>query len=179
MRTHYDLLGVSPHATQEEIRQAYHRLARRHHPDANPGAARPEPGRRSTMAEINAAWEVLGNPEKRRAYDQAIGTPPRPRGARPAGPAYSGEDDVDYDGGYEDLRHLYDDLVVPRRARPADMFIMVPVLLAVAAVVLFAFALLSEAEGLRTASLLMVPVTVASFVAAPLLTMLRARSRDR
>ena len=170
MKTHYELLGVSPHATQEEIRRAYHRQARRHHPDANPGA---EPGRRFRMAEINAAWEVLGNPEKRRAYDRSIGTTPRP------GFAASGEEDsFEYDGGYEDLRHLYDDLVVPRRARPSDMFIMIPVVLAVAAIALFAFSVMSESEGMRTASLFMVPLTAASFVAAPLVTMLKARSRD-
>ncbi len=171
MRTHYDLLGVSPHATQDEIRRAYRRAARRHHPDANQGG---EPARRTAMAEINAAWEVLGNPEKRRAYDRAIGMTPRPR---PATSFY--EEDGDDDSGYEDLRHLYDDLVVPQRARPSDMFIMVPVLLLLAAVGLFAFSLMSESEGMRTAALLMVPVTGASFVAAPLVSMLRARSRDR
>lgn len=171
MRSHYDLLGVSPYATQDEIRRAYHRMARRHHPDANPDGV---PGdRRTTMAEINAAWEILGNPEKRRAYDRTIGTTPQPS----AGPAP--DFDVDDDGGYEDLRHLYDDLVVPRRARPSDMFIMIPVLLAVAAVALFAFSMMSESEGMRTASLFMAPVTAASFVAAPLVTMLRARGRDR
>lgn len=172
MRTHYDLLGVSPHASQDEIRRAYHRLARRHHPDANPGA---EASRR-TMAEINAAWAVLGNPEKRRAYDRAIGTTPRPRPSPTAGDFDAVWTD---DDGYEDLRHLYDDLVVERRARPSDMFVMIPVLLAVSAIALFAFSMLSESEGLRTAALLMAPVTAASFVAAPLLTMLRARSRDR
>ncbi|MDQ3979971.1 MAG: J domain-containing protein [Actinomycetota bacterium] len=173
MRTHYDLLGVSPHATQDEIRRAYHRLARRHHPDANPGIQADHSSRR-TMAEINAAWAVLGNPEKRRAYDQAIGTAPRIRSA----PGPSG---VDHDdgGGYEDLRHLYDDLVVPRRARPSDMLIMIPVVLAVTAIALFAFSLMSESEGMRTTALFMVPVTAASFVAAPLVTMLKARSRDR
>ena len=168
MPTHYDLLGVSPHASQEEIRRAYHRQARRYHPDANPGT---QTGRRSTMAEINAAWEVLGNPERRRAYDLSIGTRARPGAAAPA------DDDFDYDGGYEDLRHLYDDHVVPRRARPSDMLIMIPVLLAVAAVALFAFSVMSESEGMRTASLFMVPVTAATFVAAPLVSMLRARSR--
>ena len=179
MPTHYHLLGVSPHATQDEIRRAYHRQARRHHPDANPGA---EPAPRTTMAEINAAWEVLGNPERRRAYDRAIGATPPPG---PAGPGTfhddpSGDYDSDgYDSTYEDMRHLYDDLILSRRARPSDMFILVPVVLAVAAIALFAFSLMSESEGMRTAALVMVPVTAASFVAAPLATMLRARSRDR
>ena len=171
MRTLYDLLGVSPSASQDEIRRAYHRQARRHHPDANPGA--PQARDRTTMAEINAAWAVLGNPEKRRAYDRTIGARPAPGPGRGSQPV-AGEDD---DDGYEDLRHLYDDLVVPRRAKPSDMFVMIPVLLAVAAIAMFAFSVMSESEGLRTASLLMVPVTAGSFVAAPLVSMLRARSR--
>ena len=175
MRTHYDLLGVSPSATQDEIRRAYHGLARRHHPDANPGQS--DPSRRLKMAEINAAWEVLGNPEKRRAYDRSIGAAPH-AGPDPRPRAFDDDDDDDYDGGYEDLRHLYDDLVVPRRPRPSDMFIMIPVVLAVAAIALFAFSMMSESEGMRTLALVLVPVTAASFVAAPLVTMLRARTRD-
>lgn len=179
MPTHYDLLGVSPHASQDEIRRAYHRMARRHHPDANPGRTQggPPPGARrgeaTTMAEINAAWAVLGNPQKRRAYDLTIGTPPS------AGPAEAPDGfDGSYGGDYDDLRHLYDDLIVPRRPRPSDMLIMIPVVLAVAAIALFAFSLMSESEGMRTTALLLVPVTAASFVAAPLVTMLRARGRN-
>ena len=176
--THYQLLGVSPHASHEEIRRAYHRQALRHHPDANPDAdPPPAPGRApaATMAQINAAWEVLRDPERRRAYDRAIGTSPRPRppGAPPAG--WVGLDDEEDEA--DDLRHLWDD-PAPRQSRPSDLLMMVPVILLVLAVTTFAFSAMSESAGLRTAALFLAPVTAGSFVAAPLFTMLRARSRN-
>lgn len=168
-RSHYQVLGVAPHATQVEIRRAYHRLARLHHPDVNPGTSAPTG---SGMADINLAWEILRDPEKRRAYDRAIGTTPRPRVA----PVVDEDFDDDFD---DDLDHLRDDPseVAPRQ-RPSDLLVAVPVLLLVIAVVTFAFAAMIQSTLLRTAALLMAPVTLAAFAAAPLFVMLRSRSRD-
>jgi len=59
---HYATLGVRPDATAEEIRDAYRALARRYHPDRAPGAA-------ATMAAINEAYRVLGEPARRAVYD--------------------------------------------------------------------------------------------------------------
>ena len=56
----YMILGVSPHATDDEIKQAYRRLAKQYHPDRNPGDA--EAARK--MQQINAAYEQIKNPEK-------------------------------------------------------------------------------------------------------------------
>lgn len=168
-RSHYQVLGVAPHASEDAIRRAYRRLARQHHPDANPGAG-------AEMTAINAAWEVLGDPEKRRAYDLAIGTTPRPR---PAGSAPPPDDGVD-DGGADedDLDHLRDDpasLATP--TRPSDLLLATPVVLLVIAVGMFAFATMIQSPLLRTLALLLAPVTLAAFAAAPLFAMLRARSR--
>ncbi len=61
----YETLGVDKKATQAEIKKAYRRLARKYHPDANPGDKDSE----SRFKEISAAYDVLSNPEKRKQYD--------------------------------------------------------------------------------------------------------------
>src|SRR5271165_4750624 len=63
----YAVLGVSPVASAEEIRQAYHHLARQHHPDA--GAAESSSERFKLIAE---AYQVLSTPQLRVAYDNAL-----------------------------------------------------------------------------------------------------------
>ncbi len=164
--SHYELLGVAPHASHDEIRRAYRALAQVHHPDTNPDAAA------ASMVEINAAWEVLGDPARRREYDWAIGTTPAPVFTRRAA-----EDGEDEDG--DPLAHLRDDPdAPPARRRPADLLLFVPVMLLLGTLATFAYAVMSEASGLRTMAILMAPVTAASFIAAPLFMMLRARSRD-
>lgn len=66
--TLYDELGVRPAASATEIRDAYRRLARRHHPDQGGRDA-------ATMARINEAHRVLGDPARRAAYDASLRTP--------------------------------------------------------------------------------------------------------
>lgn len=63
---YYQILGVSRTASEKEIKQAYRRLARQYHPDLNPGDKSAE----AKFKEINTAYEVLSNPEKRKKYDQ-------------------------------------------------------------------------------------------------------------
>src|SRR5436190_19382692 len=65
-KDYYSVLGLSKTATDEEIKRAYRKLARKHHPDLNPGDKSAE----SKFKEINEANEVLGDPEKRRKYDE-------------------------------------------------------------------------------------------------------------
>jgi len=65
-KDYYQILGVSRNASEKEIKQAYRRLARKHHPDLNPGDKSAE----AKFKEINAAYEVLSKPEKRKKYDQ-------------------------------------------------------------------------------------------------------------
>jgi curved DNA-binding protein CbpA len=66
-RTHYELLGVAPGCTFEELRSAYRRLARECHPDV--AAVN---GSQSTMADINEAWRVLSDGDRRQLYDQSV-----------------------------------------------------------------------------------------------------------
>src|SRR5919112_2619894 len=65
-KDYYQTLGVTKTSTEKEIKQAFRKLARKFHPDVNPGDKSAE-GR---FKEINEAYEVLGDPEKRRKYDE-------------------------------------------------------------------------------------------------------------
>ncbi len=65
-RDYYEVLGVARTATPEEVKRAYQRLAQQHHPDKNRG----DEAAGERFKEISEAYEVLGNPDKREAYDR-------------------------------------------------------------------------------------------------------------
>src|SRR5579872_6550023 len=75
---YYELLGVPRKAAQKEIRQAYRRLARKYHPDLNPGDKSAE----EKFKQVQEAYDVLSDPKKRQAYDQ-FGFDAERRGAMP------------------------------------------------------------------------------------------------
>src|ERR1044072_6784152 len=65
-KDYYEILGVPKTATEDEIKKAYRKLARKHHPDVNPGDKAAD----AKFKEINEAYEVLSDPDKRKRYAQ-------------------------------------------------------------------------------------------------------------
>jgi molecular chaperone DnaJ len=74
MKKYYEILGVPPTATAEEVKKAYRRLALGCHPDRNPG----DPKAEERFKELAGAYEVLSDPGKRRDYDEAVSDQARP-----------------------------------------------------------------------------------------------------
>src|SRR5919107_6364467 len=66
MRDPYDILGVSRSAPEAEIKKAYRKLAKTYHPDRN----KSDPKAKDKFAEVNSAYEILGDAAKRAQYDR-------------------------------------------------------------------------------------------------------------
>ena len=105
----YSVLGVSKSATVEEIRKAYKKLSRDNHPDRKPGDAAAS----EKFKQVQEAWDVLGDAEKRQQYDQ-YGTTfgpngPQFRGGPRSGQAGAGPIDLGdlFGGGQVDLGDIF------------------------------------------------------------------------
>lgn len=107
-KDYYATLGVDKSATEKDIKAAYRKLARKYHPDVNPG----NKGAEEKFKEISEANEVLGDPEKRKKYDQfgdqwkAYSQGGFPGASGPSG--FPGGQRMDFGGGYPgDLSDLF------------------------------------------------------------------------
>ncbi|CAN8304049.1 unnamed protein product [Cochlearia groenlandica] len=88
-RNHYDVLGVSPKATREEIKKSFHELAKKYHPDTNKNNL----SAKRKFQEIREAYETLGNSERREQYDKL---------------RYRNPDNINNSGGHsESFRRAY------------------------------------------------------------------------
>jgi molecular chaperone DnaJ len=96
---YYELLGVPRKVTVKELRGAYRKLARKYHPDLNPGDKSAE----EKFKQIQEAYDVLSDPKKRQMYDQFGFNAPGSGGGQPQGAGYGGSpEDVHFDfGGFD------------------------------------------------------------------------------
>ena len=116
-RDYYETLGVSRTASQDDIRTAYRKLARKYHPDVAKDKAAGE----EKFKEINEAYEVLGDPEKRRKYD-ALGANWQqgqdfrpPPGSSPAWQRHGGEGEFEFHMGGTGFSDFFEAMFGTRR----------------------------------------------------------------
>ena len=94
-RDYYEVLGISKGASDDEIKKAYRKLAKQYHPDVNK-----EPGAEEKFKEVNEAYEVLSDPQKRATYDQFGHAGMDGMGAGGFGGGFGG-------GGFDDLNDIF------------------------------------------------------------------------
>jgi len=104
-RDYFKVLGVDRNAKDEEIKRAFRKLARQHHPDVNPG----DPDSEARFKEISEAYEVLSDPEKKKRYEQFGQYWNKSTGVSDQNPFGKGFD-VDF-GGYGNFDEFINDLL--------------------------------------------------------------------
>ena len=172
--THYDTLGVAPDANASEVRRRWVALARRHHPDVagdDPAARRQA---EEQMRAINEAWAVLGDPDRRAAYDATLASDRRAR-FTPGAPdpdfvPFDDADDPDDPAAIHDVPYG-DGSPVPRSLQ------LGPVGIIALAVVALATGLLLEFAPLVALGAVGIVGGVLSFAAAPVYAVIRSARR--
>jgi DnaJ domain len=175
-RSHYDVLGISVSASTAEVRDAYRRAARDHHPDAGGD------GRR--MSDLNAAWHVLGDPARRAAYDRQRTAGRRGGDAGPGAVTPGAGAGFDaYDGGWDAEGGVYRsaeewaDIADAQPLRPVrsleGWWAILPPATLVGAISMFFAAFLFMAPALVGLSLGLFVLALGLFVLAPLRAMAR------
>lgn len=181
----YEVLGVDPSASDQEIRRVYVELARRHHPDFFAGAdevRRAEADRR--MRQINEAWHILGDPARRAAYDRDQ----RLRRTSPAaGPSVVDRSPkrawrpVDPDDGADepDPRDLVDDTPIGDGSAPPRGLPLAVTVLFLAAVGASCAGLVARSTGLLALGMALFGLAVVTLLAGPVIALGKSWSTER
>lgn len=103
-KDYYSTLGVDKSASADEIKSAYRKLAKKYHPDLNPN----DEVAASKFKEVNEAYEVLGDEQKRKNYDQFGSADDNPFGA---GGGFGGFSSGDFSGGFDGFGSIFDDIM--------------------------------------------------------------------
>lgn len=191
---HYEVLGVPMGADQPEIQRAYRKLARRHHPDFHAGAdAATQERNRRRMQEVNEAWAVLGDSERRRRYDEqvragtagaggaaAVGADGR---VTPPGKGWTpraGDDRwmSDFEAWRQEADRLPPDPVPVRMSTGRSLFRILPLGVFALAVLLGSVSVALSSRPLYAATFVCLAASALLFFLVPLREMLRQRSED-
>ncbi len=182
--THYEVLGVAPDVSEDELRRAYLRLARRYHPDrhvdADPAAAADADAR---MRRINEAWEVLGSPSTRAGYDRSLRAPGAATPGAPASaptirpPSSEFRPYFEHDEDDDDSWRYEPDEGDPATAPPRLLLVAPPMLLGMSVFLLVA-GLTLDAPGVVAAALIGALFSLLLFVGAPVVVLFRSRSAE-
>ncbi len=173
--THYEVLGVAPTASEAELRRAYLALVRVHHPDRHANAT---PAQREAaehrMRDVNRAWHELGDPERRRRYDQVLDRrPPSAVIVGREGPSdwrpYD-EDDEDDDPRLDDS-----DLPPPRGGR---LLTMAPPAMTSTGIALVVVGIIVGVREVLAFGVMAVLLGAGLFIVVPLNVILESRRHD-
>ena len=174
IESHYDVLGVAVDATSEQVRAAYLALARTHHPDQHASASEAErAANEREMQRINTAWQVLGDADRRRAYDERMFG----GGTSVVRPSRVRQEFVPFDDGDDEPLDLSDEGVegtgVGRSLQVGPVVFLLGGIfgLIVGAIVQLPFLIVVGVIGIVLAGL--------AFFAAPVVALARSRSAER
>jgi hypothetical protein len=172
--SHYEILGVPPTASAEEIRAAFRAAARTRHPDAG--------GSPAAMRQLNAAWHVLSDPGRRALYDRARSGPAAP--ARDGAPedvrqGHGHGDPPDRSEEWEGVAEdLLDDTPYGPTAAPQGWWALLPPATAALAGGLLLGSFIFTSSTLAVFAVAALFVAFGLFVLAPLRAMARPRDRS-
>jgi len=182
----YEVLGVGHRSDPAEIRRAYLSLARQHHPDAHTADGPIERARaEARMRQINDAWALLSDPERKRRFDQTVepdGSGPAPAGARsvPGHGWRPRHDDTAWMHDFEAWKHDTDDAMPPEPPSVGRSTLTIfPVALFAVSVAAGCMAMVLQSRPLLAVSFVGVASAALLFLLLPMLVMAQRPGRRR